>query len=87
MSEYSLHLVPGNSLYHLQEIHYCVNCIDVCSGTKGTFAYDVGLMSRCGMVAISPIFEDVMQFYLWAKGQGFRYHNLTQMFVLTREFV
>jgi hypothetical protein len=57
------------------------------SGESGTFAYDELLWFKgIGHFAISPVFQSVESFYVWAKEQGFVYHKKGYMLTMTREF-
>lgn len=72
----------------VDEIVYCINCKGMGSELYGTFAYDEELAEGgAGVWAISPVFEGVMDFYEWAKSQGFRYHDLNSMFKLRKIFM
>lgn len=68
-------------------LHYCVNCVDFRSQQRGTFAYDVAKWERgLGHWAISPVFPVIEEFFTWAKENGWKYHKLTHMFVLSKTF-
>ncbi len=74
-------------LEELGKINYCVNCVEAATGVRGTFAYDEQLYEwGFGHWSISPIFNRVESFYAWAKDEGFLYHRLGELFVMTREF-
>lgn len=83
---HKLHIMPPD-FDSLSELVYIIAATDCGSGLQGTFAYDVDLYAQgCGMWAIGPVFEDVMEFYSWAKTKGFRYHDLNKMLTLSRTF-
>lgn len=72
---------------YLEEIHYCINCVDATTERRGNFAYDVNLAERgLGLFAISPIFDTVDEFYSWAKGQGYIFHSTRHPFVMSKDF-
>lgn len=76
-----------SDLADLDRISYCINCVEASSNYRGTFAYDEQLLEwGFGHWAISPIFSKVEGFYAWAKEEGFLYHRLGEMLVMSREF-
>jgi hypothetical protein len=71
----------------MDDLEYCIGCQDMGSGEIGTFAYSATLCAEgAGLWAISPVFDNVDDFYSWAKQLGFRYHSMKGSFVLTKIF-
>lgn len=69
----------------LDTISYAINCVDESSGKRGTFVYDQGLYDKgMGMWAISPLFQDIGNFYQWTKVKGFVHHRQGEMLVISR---
>ena len=80
-------LVVLTNVACVDEISYCINCLDQLSRTRGTFAYDEGYYSMgLGHYAISPVFDSVDDFYFWGREEGFTYHKLGTLFGMSRNF-
>lgn len=55
---------------------YCIQCVDQTSGKTGDFAYDPTKGKGVGNFhAITPVFDDLGEFYRWCKANGFHYHH------------
>jgi hypothetical protein len=52
--------------------NYCIACIDSVSNKTGCFFYDIINGQK---VASSPVFDSLVDFYKWAKEQGFKDHS------------
>lgn len=79
--------VSLGELEDLEQINYCINCVEASTGFRGTFAYDEQLYDwGFGFWAISPIFSRVECFYVWAKEEGFLFHRLGEMCTMSRKF-
>ncbi len=50
---------------------YCIQCVDLSTGKTGDFAYDPSK----GHYAITPVFDDLGEFYSWCKQHQFYYHH------------
>lgn len=50
-------------------LDYCVQCTDQTTKQVGTFAY---VQTEAGKMAISPVFPGLIEFYKWAKAEGYR---------------
>lgn len=71
----------------MNTITYCVNCVDEATGKRGTFVYDEALYNyNMGHWAISPVFQDIIKFYEWAREKGFAYHREGELLTMGRHF-
>ena len=48
--------------------NYCIQCTDVRSGEVGDFFYE---KTDKGLVATSPVFSRIGEFYAWARARGY----------------
>jgi hypothetical protein len=54
-------------------LHYCIGCRDKTSNTIGSFGYDNDVLFASNEFhAITPVFYSVMDFYKWAKKEGYK---------------
>ena len=59
------------------ELRYCIQCRDRVTGQVGDFAYHVDKPFE----AVSPVFPDLIQFFMWTKQNRYIVFN---DFTLTR---
>jgi hypothetical protein len=55
---------------------YCIQCTDQNSGDVGDFAYDPSDCPAAGQFkAITPVFDDLAEFYDWCRANNFGIHH------------
>jgi hypothetical protein len=65
----------------IQSKEYCIQCRDITSGKIGSFLFE---RTEAGRSAISPVFESLQDFFIWARQNG--WVSLPgSMFTMTKE--
>lgn len=70
----------------LDEVTYCINCIDQVSGRQGSFIFDDEMYRATGTHwAMSDIFLTVDGLFDALRGMGFTQHSESELFTVRRE--
>lgn len=70
----------------LDEVTYCINCVDQISGRVGSFVCDASMFEKTGTHwAIGPVCLTVDALFDYLREKGFEEYSATSMFTVRRK--